>query len=371
MRKTFLIGILFTILFSCEKKNDFCESNECDKYFRIWKELLISRNHLTEAYFNEHIFPYSTTIDSWNDGKSFRVEYKIRIDWAEAKIWDQFIIWLDVSTNGLFPSIPTPRDTYLNKDQIDKLVDKLAFSSSIHQIAMIDQLKYSTLEEALQELRIASGIDNLRSGQVVYEEPSFQIITGNPILKSGAVISDAENKCISCQIDLVTGETEVREHPCRIYYCFAKGTQITLKHGKSLPIESLKNNDTILSINIKSLSVEEDIIQKMDSVIHTDMIHIKFNDSTINYNTSDHPYFVKGKGWCSFKPEETMNKYGINTKQLQIGDVCFKYKNNLLTEVKIEMITEQPGAVMTYNISRLAKNKNYFANRILVSNEQD
>lgn len=371
MRKTLLIGILFTILFSCEKKNDFCESDDCNKYLRIWKELLISRNHLTEAYFNEHIFPYSTKIDSWNDGKSFRVEYKIKIDWAEAKMADQFIIWLDVSTNGLFPSIPTPRDTYLNKDQIDKLVDKLAFSSSIHQIAMIDQLKYSTLEEALQELRIASGIENLHSGQVVYEEPSFQIITGNPILKSGAVISEAENKCMSCQIDLVSGETEVREHPCMIYFCFAKGTQITLKHGKSAPIESLKNNDIILSVNINTLSIEEDIVQKVDSVIHTDMIHLKFSDSTYDVSTSDHPYFVKSKGWCSFRPAETKNKYGIKTQQLQIGDICFKFKNNLFTEVKIEMITENPGAVMTYNISALAKNKSYFANGILVSNEQN
>jgi hypothetical protein len=73
MRKTILIGFLFTILFSCEKKDDLCDTDNCNTYFKIWKELLISRNNLTEAYFNEHIFPYSTMIDSWNDGKSFRV----------------------------------------------------------------------------------------------------------------------------------------------------------------------------------------------------------------------------------------------------------------------------------------------------------
>jgi hypothetical protein len=34
-------------------------------------------------------------------------------------------------------------------------------------------------------------------------------------------------------------------------------------------------------------------------------------------------------------------------------------------------MTEKAGAVMTYNISRLEKNKTYFANGILVSDEQN
>ena len=60
----------------------------------------------------------------------------------------------------------------------------------------------------------------------------------------------------------------------------------------------------------------------------------------------------------------------LNEKQLAIGDTCFKYKNNQLTEVQIKNMTEKAGAVMTYNISRLEKNKTYFANGMLVSDEQ-
>jgi hypothetical protein len=176
---------------------------------------------------------------------------------------------------------------------------------------------------------------------------------------------------MSCQIDLVSGETEVRQQPCAIYFCFGKGTQITLKNGKSLAIERMKKNDTILSANTNTLLIEEVIVQKLDSVIHTNMVQLFFSDSTINNNTSDHPYFVKGKGWCSYKPAETLKKYDIKTKQLQTGDICFKYVNNKLKEVQLETITENPGKVMTYNISRLTKNKSYFANGILVSNEEN
>lgn len=370
MKKVFLICLFFTVLFSCEKQDDFCDSDTCNSYFKIWKDLFIARNQLTEEYFNAHIFPYSTTIDTWNDGKSFMVEYKIKIDWAESKLNDQFIIWLDPSTSGLFPSVPMPRNTYLLKDQINKLIDKLAFSSSIHKIAMIDQLKYASLKEALQVLKTASGVDQLDEGQVYFEEPSFQICLGHPFLRSGATINRSENKCMSCQIDLVSGVTEVRQQPCAIYFCFGKGTMITLNNGKFLPIEKMKINDTILSLNTITWKIEEDIILKIDSVVHQNIIQIIFSESTLNVNTSDHPYFVKGKGWCSIKPSETLQKYNIKVNQLQTGDICFKLVNNRLTEVQIKEITSIPGEFLTYNISHLTKNKTYFGNSILVSNEE-
>jgi hypothetical protein len=236
---------------------------------------------------------------------------------------------------------------------------------------MIDKLKYASREDALQVLETASGVNDLASGEVYYEDPSFNEIPGHPLLRTGATISYTENKCIRCQIDLVSGETEVRQESCVIYFCFKKGTQITVENGKSLPIERIKINDTILSVNTTTLRIEKDIVQKVDSVIHNNLVQILLSDSTINNNTTDHPYFVKGEGWCSYNPTETQKKYSIKTRQLQSGDICYKFVNNKLTEVQIRTITENPGEVMTYNISRLYKNKSYFANGILVSNEEN
>ncbi len=371
MKKIIVIALFLVFIFSCEKgKTDFCDSEECDTYFKIWKDLFITRNQLSESYYNDHVFPYKTEIDSWNDGRSFRVDYKVKIDWAEANLGDQFIIWLDPSTAGLYPSKPTPRNTNLSKAQINSLLDIFAFSSSIHKVAKIDQLMFESREEAISVLQVASGVENLGSGEVSYENPSFNIDSGHPFLKVFATLNRNENKCLSGKLNLVTGDSEIREQPCMIYYCFGRGTLIPLSNGKSLPIENLKINDKILSLNIKTWSIEEDFIQGIDSVFHNNIVQITFSDSTVTYNTFDHPYFVKGKGWCSFKPSETLRKYDINTKELQPGDICFKTINNKLIEVKIEHLIEKNGEVMTYNISRLKKNKNYFANGILVSTEE-
>lgn len=372
MKKITLIVLFLTFIFSCEKvTTDFCDSEECNTYFKIWKDLIISRNQLSESYFNEHVFPYRTEIDSWNDGKSFRVDYKIKIDWAEANLGDQFIIWLDPSTVGLYPSKPTPRSTNLSKAQINSLLDIFAFSSSIHKVAKIDHLKYDSREEAIRVLQVASGVENLGSGEVSYQNPSFNIDLGHPFLKVFATLNRNENKCLSGKLNLITGDSEIREQPCAIYYCFGRGTLIPLSNGKSLPIEKLKINDKILSVKMETWSIEDDFIQEIDSVFHNNIVQITFSDSTITNNTFDHPYFVKGKGWCSFKPSETLRNYDIKTKELQPGDICFKTINNKLIEVKIKHIIEKTGEVMTYNVSRLKKNKNYFANGILVSTEEN
>jgi hypothetical protein len=67
---------------------------------------------------------------------------------------------------------------------------------------------------------------------------------------------------------------------------------------------------------------------------------------------------------------QTTQKYNIKAQQLLIGDTCFKYEDKKLTEVRVKSIQENPGEVMTYNISRLEKNKSFFANGILVSDEE-
>jgi hypothetical protein len=136
-------------------------------------------------------------------------------------------------------------------------------------------------------------------------------------------------------------------------------------------ITEMLAGDTILSVNQETMRIETDVVKQIDSVRHKDIVHISFSDLTQNNNTFDHPYYVKDKGWCSYKPSETLQKYNLKTKQLQIGDTCFKYKNNKLIEIQIKNISENSGEVMTYNISRLERNKTYFANGILVSNENN
>ncbi|KJH51662.1 Ataxin-1 and HBP1 module [Dictyocaulus viviparus] len=36
----------------------------------------------------------------------------------------------------------------------------------------------------------------------------------------------------------------------------------------------------------------------------------------------EHPFFVLGKGWCSCDPVRTADTYGLECKELKVGDVC-------------------------------------------------
>jgi hypothetical protein len=386
-----LISFIICLLFSCSETNDIlkvecpsgpptlkpavcngtlCQSDTCQTYLGIWKELFLARNQMTQDYFNNHITPCYSHIDKWNDGFSFRITYRIKIDWAEDLSGDQLIIWLAQSTSGLYPSINLPRTTLLTKDQINSALNLMAFSSSLNTISPVNQLKYQSFDDAMSDLIRASGVDNLCTGEIYYDRPHMVVPpSGHPHLRSYGTISDKENKCITSELDLVTGEPNIIINPCIIWFCFTEGTQIMLNNGKSKSIEKIKINDTILSVNIKTMKPEKDIVRKIDVVTHNNIVQISFSDGTLNNNTSDHPYFVNGKGWCSYKPSETLQKYKIETKQLQIGDICFKYLDNKLIQVQVKTIIEKSGETKAYNISRLEKNKNYFANQILVSNE--
>jgi len=127
MKKAISIYFLILLIYACSKTDDrqkellkcdcsaylapsepvtcsgtLCQSDTCQTYFSIWKELLLSRNQMSQDYFNSHITPCNTSIDKWNDGITFRISYKVKIEWAEVLLGDQFIIWLSPSTSGLY-----------------------------------------------------------------------------------------------------------------------------------------------------------------------------------------------------------------------------------------------------------------------------
>ena len=149
--------------------------------------------------------------------------------------------------------------------------------------------------------------------------------------------------------------------------CFVEGTLVTLWDGSQKPIEQIEVDDVIMSYDVVTNSVVSDVITNVIKPIHDDIIDIKFDNDTINSNTFDHPYYVLDKGWSSYKPELTKLRYGIDTEQIKVGDVCLYGKN--LEEVKIESITENIGERQTYTLEGTTGVNTFFANGIVVHNE--
>ena len=149
--------------------------------------------------------------------------------------------------------------------------------------------------------------------------------------------------------------------------CFIAGTQITMSDGSMKNIEDIEVGDIVKSWNEEISQIENDTVIKLMSPIHDDIVKLTFGD-VVNGNTFDHPYYVKGKGWCSYKPEWTMERYDIGQiGQLEVGDVCYYNNDSELEEIKLSHIKEELGEVQTYIFK--VENNTFFANNILTHNK--
>jgi hypothetical protein len=392
MRKIIFICLLFLVIFSCSKtgvlvttdcshfytspmpvtcSGSICQSDTCNTYFGVWKEVFLSKNQMTKAYFDNHITICNTATYKYvNQGIQFELAYKLTIDWFETKFEEGFMIFLFPSFLPSNPTVNLPSNTLLSKDQINANINNPFFSEPFHIISSINHLNYTSRQDAINVLAHAAGVNDLCGSNISIQYQSIDNPPlGHPVLTASATLNWDENKCVSGIMDLATDYVKVEKNACVINFCFTKGTKIIQNNIQTKSIEKIKTGDTILSLNQKTMKIEKDVVKQIDSVNHSDIVHISFNDKTENNNTYDHPYYVKNKGWCSFNPLQTEQKYNIKTHQLLVGDTCFKYKENQLIEVQIKSMKENPGEVKTYNISQLKRNRSYFANGILVSTE--
>ena len=108
-----------------------------------------------------------------------------------------------------------PRDTYLSKEKVKIAVENRAFSSDITKISNVDDIKFSTIDNALQDLTKFSSVNQLCLNMIMINEDN-----GNLILKASAQYNNEDNSCIEGTIDLITGDKKVNDTPCWIInYC--------------------------------------------------------------------------------------------------------------------------------------------------------
>ena len=130
--------------------------------------------------------------------------------------------------------------------------------------------------------------------------------------------------------------------------CFVAKTKILMSTETLKNIEDIEVGDIVKSWNEITNKVENSKVVKLIQPVHDDKLIIRFSNGVVNENTFDHPYYVKDKGWCSYSPNLTKERYDINTESLEIGDVCYFNNNGELEEVEIIFIKEDWGEVQTY-----------------------
>jgi hypothetical protein len=153
-------------------------------------------------------------MDNWNEGVSFRICYKIQMDWAIAYGCDKFMIRINSESN-LYPELP--RNEYLSKDEIRFAIDQNRFYTRIGSVSNSD-INFSSMNDALNKLIEDANVNTLCVSEIYVDE-----ITGNLILEAWAEYKNKENSCVNGKINLVSGDTEVTDTPC---YAQAKSTTI-------------------------------------------------------------------------------------------------------------------------------------------------
>jgi len=153
--------------------------------------------------------------------------------------------------------------------------------------------------------------------------------------------------------------------------CFVAGTKIKMANGSEKNIEAVINGDKVLTYNTENKEIETGEVINMVNPEHTKLIKFSFENGTKNTNTLDHPYYIKDKGWASFSPRLTKRNYDLEVKQIEVGDIVFIYtsKEEKLKSIKLikyELIHKKQ---TTYNLDKVSKNHNFFANGILVHNK--
>ncbi len=147
-------------------------------------------------------------------------------------------------------------------------------------------------------------------------------------------------------------------------HCFAKGTLVSTPDGQ-VEIEKLVVGNKILSFNELTKKIETSTILELANQKHHNLYELKFSDKTITV-TDDHPFYFNGQ----FYSLKENNKYGQQTQLLQKGQQVSFLINGQLQTLELTAIKQLELCETTYTITKLDRNKLFFANGACVATEE-
>jgi len=146
-----------------------------------------------------------------------------------------------------------------------------------------------------------------------------------------------------------TSEILVHNIPPR--KCFTGDTMITLADGTYHKIKHIELGAKIKTYDEETGKLKDSVVLEVVKVLHDNLVKYKFDDNTEIKATDDHPFYTDG----DYRP-------------LEVGDEVL---NDELNKIKVVSVEKVDGLIETYNINKTNNSKNYFANKVLVSDESD
>jgi intein/homing endonuclease len=143
------------------------------------------------------------------------------------------------------------------------------------------------------------------------------------------------------------------------------GTKISMSDITYKNVEDVKIGDVVLSYNFSTSKVEPQKVKGIGSKMVNKIVRYTFDDDSILESTLDHPLYSSQNGWVSMDSDFTMEVYGLQTKDAEVGMTIFRQDGTNPTITSIEIITEP---TIVYNVKTVENNHNFFANNLLVHN---
>ncbi|ESO02279.1 hypothetical protein HELRODRAFT_136991, partial [Helobdella robusta] len=110
---------------------------------------------------------------------------------------------------------------------------------------------------------------------------------------------------------------------------FQIGTKVQLKSGTLKNIEQLTTRDFVDDSNFKDLDLNLRKMFVMHMKENHEMNSVMLGFAIVEENVQmtvearvEHPFFLLNRGWASYSPDETWNKFGMTCERLQVGNCC-------------------------------------------------
>ncbi len=150
-------------------------------------------------------------------------------------------------------------------------------------------------------------------------------------------------------------------------HCFAAGTKVLMADKTEKNIEDVKPGDLIYTPGSPSEAKNTDTVEKVEAVVHNNLVTYVFESGATITATQDHPFMVNGKGWCSLQPNKTRLYESFNeVNKIMVGD---DFTTIELTDKLVEIVYLE-GQQMTYTISKTRLGNIFCANGFLVGVEE-
>jgi len=139
--------------------------------------------------------------------------------------------------------------------------------------------------------------------------------------------------------------------------CFTGDTMITLSDGTYHKIKHIELGSKIKTYDIESGKLQDSVVLEVVKVLHDNVVKYKFDNNTEIMSTNNHPFFIASDSHID-----------SDYRPLEVGDEVL---NDELNKIKVVSVDKIDGIVETYNINKTDSGKNYFVNKVLVSDESD